>query len=512
MEENSPLLDPQQQCDDHPKERNSSQGTSQGNTSLNDTEASQETTDFTPLTPNNFTSCPAAVFLTVNATLGAGLLNMPYAFKEGGGIGPSVFMQVILMIMAMGGLFILSLCTNLSRVDSFQSLVGYFCGKRAKEWTSFAIFLHGFGCCITFIIIIGDQIDRLLASSFGTDFCHYWYMNRTFTMTIISIAFILPMCFSRDISFLKYPSYCGVVVMTYVIILAYFEWTKHEELLSTMPGNSTLMHHTLHASHVGNLLVPKPHSIIHPIIHPIHAMAHSVFHLDVIRVVPTICFAYQCHLSWVPTIAGMRDKSVSSISLVMTIVFSFLVCFTAYTCVSVFGLLTFGQDIASDLMVNYDARKAGVMVAILVIAFKTVTTYPIMLYCARTAIDDALVQVLKIGFPEENELVRRIGIVIVWFFSTLIFAVYVPDISSTINLVGGLAILFIFLIPGCTLISAVEMKRDHYSRVRFLSLTSLGVIYVLLGTFIFGITVAQVVIKDFFDSSIKPDVISLCVP
>ena len=388
----------------------------------------------------------------------------------------------------------------------------YFCGSRAKSWTSFAIFLYSFGCCLTFIIIIGDQIDRVLSSTYGSDFCHYWYMNRPFTMSIISTIFILPMSFSSSISFLKYPSYCGVVVMGYIIILAFYEWRRHEELTEDEP--------LIYPPHVtiehafGNLLfLSEKTSHSSSSLQAFHGLKHSsMYHyLDVIRVVPAICFAYQCHLSWIPTLAGMKNKSISSCSLIMTIILSFIICFFAYTFISIFGLLTFGQDIASDLMVNYDAKKTGVLLGILVIAFKTITTYPVILFCARTAIDDSLVKIFNIDCPQENELFRRVVIVVSWFFATLIFGIFVPDISSTINLVGGLAILFIFVLPGVCLISAAEVRIECLSRYSFLSMTSIGVFYVLIGTFIFGVTLAQVFIKDFVDTSLKPETISLCI-
>ena len=41
------------------------------------------------------TSCLAAVFLTVNATLGAGLLNIPHAFNDSGGIYSSLIVQTV---------------------------------------------------------------------------------------------------------------------------------------------------------------------------------------------------------------------------------------------------------------------------------------------------------------------------------------------------------------------------------------------------------------------------------
>ena len=48
-------------------------------------------------------------------------------------------------------------------------------GRRA---TSVIVTVYCFGTCITFLIIIGDQFDRAIASIVGDDYCHTWYYNR----------------------------------------------------------------------------------------------------------------------------------------------------------------------------------------------------------------------------------------------------------------------------------------------------------------------------------------------
>ena len=154
----------------------------------------------------NYTSCPAAIFLTVNACLGAGLLNFPRAFQAAGGLTIAVIAQAVLLVLVVGALFILSYCTQFSQVDSFQSMVKYFTGKSIyKSLISLAIIAYSFGSCLAFIIVIGDQIDRVLISLYGPTYCYSWYMSRAFTMSIVSSCTILPLSFSKSIDFLKYP-------------------------------------------------------------------------------------------------------------------------------------------------------------------------------------------------------------------------------------------------------------------------------------------------------------------
>lgn len=40
-------------------------------------------------------SIPAAIFIVVNAAMGAGLLNFPRAFSDAGGIGPAIAMEMV---------------------------------------------------------------------------------------------------------------------------------------------------------------------------------------------------------------------------------------------------------------------------------------------------------------------------------------------------------------------------------------------------------------------------------
>ena len=61
---------------------------------------------------------------------------------------------------------------------------------------------------------------------FGVEgYCSHWYLQRTFTITVLSCVIILPLCLAKTLDFLKYPSTIGVFAMTYlmvVIVIDYF--------------------------------------------------------------------------------------------------------------------------------------------------------------------------------------------------------------------------------------------------------------------------------------------------
>lgn len=89
---------------------------------------------------------------------------------------------------------------------------------------SVIIVLYTYGTCITFIIILGDLSDRTLSSLYGNTFCHHWYLTRQTAMTVLCVLFILPLCFPKQIDFLKYPSSLGVLAVFYIVGLIVYEF------------------------------------------------------------------------------------------------------------------------------------------------------------------------------------------------------------------------------------------------------------------------------------------------
>ena len=73
-------------------------------------------------------------------------------------------------------------------------------------------------------------------------------------------------------------------------------------------------------------------------------------------------------------------------------------------------------------------------------------------YCnfCRTVIDGIVLSVRKVR-PEEAESwerPRRIIETFLWFVGALLLAAVIPDIGSAINMISGLAAMFIFVFPG----------------------------------------------------------------
>ena len=129
-------------------------------------------------------------------------------------------------------------------------------------------------------------------------------------------------------------------------------------------------------------------------------------------VIPVICFGYQCHVSVIPIYSCMKHRNIKHFTIASSAAIA-VCCFT-YTGAATFGYLTFGGKINEDILLNYSASQPTVMIALIAMAAKTYTTYPILLFCGREAASDIIKDVFISEDSERKEKIRRVIIATVW--------------------------------------------------------------------------------------------------
>ncbi|XP_067128528.1 sodium-coupled neutral amino acid transporter 7-like isoform X1 [Centruroides vittatus] len=428
-----------------------------------------ETVDIPP--EENGISWYAAVFLVVNAALGAGLLNFPQAFDQAGGIVVACIVQTGSVVFVIAALVILAYCSDENKCATYQDVVSGMCGKIARRLCAAAVALYCYGTCITFLIIIGDQFERVLASWYGSSFCHYWYMTRNFTMIVSSVVLILPFCFPKRIDFLKYASSFGVLSIMYVEFLVIYKFYE--------------------GKHESGPVKSKPDAWT-----------------DVFLVIPVICFGYQCHVSCVPVYSCLKNRCVGVF--LRTVIVAMAICVLTYTVAATYGYLTFGSLVTSDILESYDATDPVVLVGLIALAIKTYTTYPILLFCGRVAIDDLYLELRKISIETgmRFERLRRIIIAMVWFVTSVFLAAVIPNIGVVIQYLGSLAAVFIFIFPGLCLLQLALKKDDIIILRKTKILIAISGTFLFVGSLIFGLVFTQSLIENIKHKDM--DTIKLC--
>ena len=89
------------------------------------------------------------------------------------------------------------------------------------------------------------------------------------------------------------------------------------------------------------------------------------------------------------------------------------------------------------------------------------------------------------------ELLVRSGIATVWFALSLALAVLIPNIGDVIRMLGSLAAVFIFLLPGLGLFQLVQRSDPSLYRLKAKVNTVLAFVFVGIGAFLFGVVFTQ---------------------
>ncbi|XP_048887393.1 putative sodium-coupled neutral amino acid transporter 7 [Brienomyrus brachyistius] len=410
------------------------------------------------------TSPVGAVFIVVNAALGAGLLNFPAAFNLAGGVTSGVSLQMCMLIFIIGGLVVLAYCSQVSNEITYQEVVRAVCGRVTGVICEVAIAVYTFGTCIAFLIIIGDQLDKLIAAvAQETDrtVSSTWYTDRKFTIFLTSVLIILPLSIPKEIGFQKYASAVSVIGTWYVtvIIIIRYIWPDKE----VSPGYISI----------------RPSSWT------------AVF-----NAMPTICFGFQCHVSSVPVFNSMRKREIRPWGWVVTL--AMVICLFVYTGTGVCGFLSFGSSVSQDVLMSYPSNDIAVAVARFFIIICVVTSYPILHFCGRAVLEGLWLRFrgesMEVDVVRERR--RRVAQTVLWFCLTLILALFIPDIGRVISLIGGLAACFIFVFPGLCLIQAKLSEIQEVKPASWWAMVSYGIFMVTVGAFIFGQTTTNAIFRD----------------
>ena len=106
-----------------------------------------------------------AVFIIVNAALGAGLLSFPQAFMFAGGVIPGLVLEICLAILMAVNLVVVAYATDVSGATSYQQMVGKMFGPVP------AIIIQVSICILVFASIYPwTRVDKFACSSISKIF------------------------------------------------------------------------------------------------------------------------------------------------------------------------------------------------------------------------------------------------------------------------------------------------------------------------------------------------------
>uniref|UniRef100_A0A3B3C2W1 Solute carrier family 38 member 8a n=1 Tax=Oryzias melastigma TaxID=30732 RepID=A0A3B3C2W1_ORYME len=366
-----------------------------------------------------------AVFIMLKSALGAGLLNFPWAFERAGGVRSAVTVELLSLVFLTSSLIILGYSSSVSGQCTYQAVVKEVCGPAIGQLCEICFIFNLFMISIAFLVIMNDQLEKLCDS-------------------LYEVVTGLP---KSEMLYHFYTDHRFALLLLCILII----------LPLSIPKEISLQKYTRKNSWA------------------------SMF-----SVIPTICFGFQCHEASIAIYSSMEDQQLSH--WVAVSVVAMVICLIIYSLTGVYGYLTFGREVKADILMSYASSDVMMLVARLLFGVSIITIYPILVLLGRSVIQDFLQswQRRQRGGVASPELERRSRylLTVLWITTTLLIALFVPDISKVIGVIGGISAFFIFIFPGLCLMFCMQTEPVS-CRTRVL-LSGWGGVTLICGAFIFG--------------------------
>ena len=353
-----------------------------------------------------------------SATLGAGVLSLPFGFYQAGLVGGCV----LLLLSAVSVLISIDLLVKATihyKCKTYEDLIQTALGKSARIVTEASILIFCLGCSTAYLISIGDIVGLLFGLNYRTD-----------AMLFIFATICLPLSLLRLMTSLQLASSIGFFSTALLVLNA-------------------VMHFLSSSNHA------PIKSILWPCSGP----------MSLLRGCPIFLFAFSCQINVCQIYDELSPSSRPKFQ-GMTGLAVFL-CFILYSSVGVFSLLDFGDAIDANILLNYHPQDSFLTQAAFGgMAVAVICAFPVNIFPARVTLEGFLAQwratdVLTnidlveplLNGPHEHHTpspwVEHVLLTLLLTGTSLLLALILPDISIVFGVLGGVPSSLIgFVLPG----------------------------------------------------------------
>jgi solute carrier family 36 (proton-coupled amino acid transporter) len=392
-------------------------------------------------------SVRSSIFTLASTAMGAGYLGTPKILKDSGVVLGSVIIILSGFLIYLS-LLIVALCADEYKIYHYPSVAKKILGNKWSVLLEIAIIFNGYGMIVALNIIIGSLVPNLL-SSFnltGGD------LERALIMVCLNVAVVTPLSIMRNLSALRFKALFNVLCVTFIMSVVIFElpyFVKQNNYNDTK---------------------------------------YFVVDINIFGAFSNSLFAYLCHQNitriqgelFNPTMERMKKVTRRSLW-IMTILFFSLAMFGYLSCLNDTPDLIILRDRPKDI-----SNDAAMVVCRVLVTFTMSIAIPINLNPCRVSIQ-------KLVFKTEGKAsnVMHYGITLGIILTSLILAIFLPDIKIVFNFLGGFCGgVMALIIPGLMYIKHKDLP--------ITSMKSLAVISVTWGLAAVGFTS---IIIDIYDAA-----------
>ncbi|KAI8821813.1 transmembrane amino acid transporter protein-domain-containing protein [Fimicolochytrium jonesii] len=348
------------------------------------------------------------------------MLAMPSALARVG-LGFGIVLIGLSGTAAAFGLLLLSeIASKVGRTSSFNS-----CAKitypGAAVWFDVAIAVKCFGVSISYLVICGDLLPRVILGFHPEVSPDSLLLSKTFWL-IACLLLVSPLCFLRRLDSLRYTSGFALLSVIYLVFIVVTYFFAPQE---GMP----------------------PH---------VHWDEIKWFKLDrhFFGVIPIFVFAFTCHQNIFSVYNELIENEHKRMRKV--VVTSVGTAFFVYQTVAVLGYLTFGNTVSSNIIGQYPAN-ALITGGQLAIVFLVLLSYPLQCHPARASLDKIITNLQSHrcavdevpALPGEIGRTRWVAMTLGLMGSSLLLALVLHNLATVLAFVGATGSTTIcYILPG----------------------------------------------------------------
>ncbi|CAL1291172.1 unnamed protein product [Larinioides sclopetarius] len=376
-------------------------------------------------------------FNYINSVIGSGIVGIPYALRQAG-LGMGIILLLLIAVATDYSLCIMIKAGTLAGVTTYQALIQSQFGKPGYYFLTVAQFIYPLIAMISYNIIIGDTITKVLMRMFDVS-RNSVLGNRHFIVFFCTIFVTLPLSLYRTIVRLSLVSFLSLIFAASIVLFV-----------------------VIRAFTMGGIVAPTPNDFV---------FANTGF----TEAVGVIAFAYMCHHNSFLLFDVLDNPTQSRWNLVthISIGISCLIIVIFGIC----GYVTFSGSVQGDLLENFCMSDDWANAARLIFTITIMLTYPIECFVTREVFENAVFK------EKQSSLLRHSVLTVCLVALTFALSTLTDCLSIVLELNGVLAAVpLAYILPAAAYLRVSGGPFLTLEKAPAILLASAGLLIALIGT------------------------------